>query len=175
MLPIADRNFDALVTPTKLHRSLYTDPTLFELEMQRIWGQAWIFIGHESQVPEPGDYFTTHINHNEPVVLIRDKNQAVTCCTTVAVTRAPRWSKIALVALAAPCVAPITAGPTVSMAHCRRFPTKRATKVPALMPQTPLQHAARSQGRQLSRLCFCFPVPYRTRPHRMDGRCPGLL
>ena len=77
MQPIADRNFDALVTPTKLHRSLYTDPTLFELEMQRIWGQAWIFIGHESQVPEPGDYFTTHINHNEPVVLIRDKNQAV--------------------------------------------------------------------------------------------------
>ena len=46
MQQIPDRNFDALVTPTKLHRSLYTDPEIFEMEMSRIWGQAWIFIGH---------------------------------------------------------------------------------------------------------------------------------
>ena len=47
MKNIPDRNFDALVKPTKIHRSLYTDPELFELEMARIWGQAWVFIGHE--------------------------------------------------------------------------------------------------------------------------------
>lgn len=77
MQRIPDRNFDGLVTPTKLHRSLYTDPDIFELEMQRIWGQAWIFIGHDSQVPNPGDYFTTNINHNIPVVMIRDKDLRV--------------------------------------------------------------------------------------------------
>ena len=77
MQPLPDRNFDALVTPTKLHRSLYTDPAIFELEMARIWGQAWIYIGHESQVPNPGDYFTTHINHDIPVVMIRDKESNV--------------------------------------------------------------------------------------------------
>ena len=74
---VPDRNFDALVTPTRIHRSLYTDPALFELEMERIWGQAWIFIGHESQVPNPGDFFTTHVNHNIPVVMIRDKDGSV--------------------------------------------------------------------------------------------------
>ena len=77
MKNIPDRNFDALVKPTKIHRSLYTDPELFELEMARIWGQAWVFIGHESQVPNPGDFFTTNINHKIPVVLIRDKENRV--------------------------------------------------------------------------------------------------
>ena len=77
MQQIPDRNFDALVTPTKLHCSLYTDPEIFELEMSRIWGQAWIFIGHESQVPKAGDYFTTHINHQIPVVMIRGKDDVV--------------------------------------------------------------------------------------------------
>ncbi len=77
MTPIPDRNLDALVTATKAHRSIYTDPAIFELEMTRIWGQAWIFIGHESQIPNPGDFFTTHINHNIPVVMIRDKEGSV--------------------------------------------------------------------------------------------------
>ena len=45
--------------------------------MSRIWGQAWIFIGHESQVPKAGDYFTTHINHQIPVVMIRGKDDVV--------------------------------------------------------------------------------------------------
>ena len=35
-----------LVEPARLHRSIYTDPKVFELEMERIWGKAWIFIGH---------------------------------------------------------------------------------------------------------------------------------
>ncbi len=73
MQRIPDLNLGELVQPTRLHRRLYTDPRLFELEMSRIWGQAWIFIGHESQVPRTGDYFTTNINHNVPVVMVRDK------------------------------------------------------------------------------------------------------
>ncbi|EED36833.1 biphenyl dioxygenase subunit alpha [Luminiphilus syltensis NOR5-1B] len=74
---IPDRNFDHLVQPTRLHRDLYIDPELFELEMSRIWGQAWIFIGHESQIPEPGDYFTTNIDHKTPVVMIRDTDGSI--------------------------------------------------------------------------------------------------
>lgn len=77
MIEIPYRNVDTLVTPTRAHRSIYTDPQIFELEMERIWGQAWIFIGHESQVPNPGDYVTLNINHNIPVVMIRDKSGQV--------------------------------------------------------------------------------------------------
>jgi len=74
---ISDHELDSLVTPTRLHKRLFTDPAIFELEMERIWGQAWIFIGHESQVPNPGDFYTTQINHKSPVVMIRDKDHQV--------------------------------------------------------------------------------------------------
>jgi len=61
-----------MVKPTFLHRKIYTDPAIFELEMERIWGGSWIFIGHESQVPNAGDYITLNYGHL-PVVMVRDK------------------------------------------------------------------------------------------------------
>lgn len=75
--PIDDAALAALIQPTKLHRSVYIDEQIFELEMARIWGQAWIFIGHESQVKNHGDFYTTHINHRVPVILVRDRSGAV--------------------------------------------------------------------------------------------------
>ena len=53
---ISHKLIDELVEPTRIHKSVYTDSSIFELEMERIWGQAWIFIGHESQIPESGDF-----------------------------------------------------------------------------------------------------------------------
>ena len=71
---ISEEEISSLVEPTRVHKRAYVDPDIFELEMERIWGQAWIFIGHESQVPQAGDYFTTNINHKVPVVMVRDKS-----------------------------------------------------------------------------------------------------
>ena len=62
-----------LVRPGRVHRRVYSDPELFELEMQRIFGQAWIYVGHESQVREPGDYLTTRIGR-KPMVLVRHED-----------------------------------------------------------------------------------------------------
>lgn len=67
---------DKLVEPTRFHRRLYTDPEIFDLEMERIWGRSWIYIGHESQVPEPGDYVTLKLGRI-PVVMVRDKEYKV--------------------------------------------------------------------------------------------------
>ena len=63
--------FNSLVQPGRVHRRLYTDPAIFELEMERIFGTAWIYVGHESQVKNPGDYVRTFIGR-KPVVLVRD-------------------------------------------------------------------------------------------------------
>lgn len=65
-----------LVHPDHVHRDVYTDPAIFELEMERIFGRAWIYIGHESQVPNAGDYWTTLIGRNA-VVMVRDKHGEV--------------------------------------------------------------------------------------------------
>ncbi len=39
-----------------VHRSLYTDPDLFAVEMDRIFGAAWVYLAHVSEVPGPGDF-----------------------------------------------------------------------------------------------------------------------
>jgi phenylpropionate dioxygenase-like ring-hydroxylating dioxygenase large terminal subunit len=62
-----------LVQPTRVHRNVYTDPEVFDLEMKRIWARSWIYIGHESQVPDKGNYFT--LNYGKvPVVMVRDND-----------------------------------------------------------------------------------------------------
>lgn len=60
-----------LIREDAVHRSVYTDPEIFELEMERIWGQAWLYVAHESQIPNKGDYFTTDIAR-QPVLLVRE-------------------------------------------------------------------------------------------------------
>jgi phenylpropionate dioxygenase-like ring-hydroxylating dioxygenase large terminal subunit len=64
-------DFSQFVRPGRVHRRIYTDPAIFEIELERIFGTAWIYIGHESQVKNPGDYFATRIGR-KPVVLVRD-------------------------------------------------------------------------------------------------------
>ena len=59
-----------LVRPEKVHRSLYTDPAIFDLEMDRIFGRTWLYVGHESQVRNPGDFIATRLGP-KPVVMSR--------------------------------------------------------------------------------------------------------
>ena len=61
----------SLVRPDAVHRDLYIDDELFALEMQHLWRNTWVYVGHDSQVPKAGDYFTTQIGL-EPVILVRD-------------------------------------------------------------------------------------------------------
>src|SRR5207247_4752467 len=59
-----------LVEPDRVHRAVYTYPQVFDLEMERLFGRAWLLLGHESQVPTPGDFFTTRMAR-EPVIVAR--------------------------------------------------------------------------------------------------------
>jgi hypothetical protein len=77
-----------LIEPGRVHRRVYTDPDVFELEMERIFGRAWLFVGHESQVPNPGDFITTDLGR-QPVIIAM---ALFGCCSTAALIAAPRWS-----------------------------------------------------------------------------------
>lgn len=75
MIPLApdagvQLGVDQLVLPDRVHRLLYTSPDLFAAEMQRIFERTWVFVAHQSEVAQPGDYKTTVIGR-QPVILSR--------------------------------------------------------------------------------------------------------
>jgi phenylpropionate dioxygenase-like ring-hydroxylating dioxygenase large terminal subunit len=62
----------ALVQHDRVHTSLYKDPALFALEMERIFSRAWVWVAHESEIREPGAFITTHVGL-QPVIVNRDR------------------------------------------------------------------------------------------------------
>ena len=56
----------------RLHRSMFTDEALFELELKHIFEGGWVFVAHESQLPNPFDFITAHIGRHS-VIINRDK------------------------------------------------------------------------------------------------------
>ncbi|PTX00683.1 aromatic ring-hydroxylating oxygenase subunit alpha [Pararhodobacter aggregans] len=63
---------DSLIEPARVHSRLYTDREIFEEEMRRIWHRTWVYIGHESEVPNANDYVTKSIGPT-PVLMVRDR------------------------------------------------------------------------------------------------------
>ena len=55
----------------KLDRSIFVDADIYAEEQEKVFGRAWLMIGHESLVPKTNDYFHTYMGE-EPVILCRD-------------------------------------------------------------------------------------------------------
>lgn len=66
----------ALVRDREVHKDVYVDPGLFELEMERLFANTWVYVGHASQVPKKGDYVTTTVG-TEPVVMVRHSDDSI--------------------------------------------------------------------------------------------------
>jgi phenylpropionate dioxygenase-like ring-hydroxylating dioxygenase large terminal subunit len=69
-------DIEGLVEPSRVHRRVYTDPDIFDLEMDRIFGRVWVFVGHESQVPEPGDWIRSRMGTRH-VIMTRDEDGGI--------------------------------------------------------------------------------------------------
>jgi phenylpropionate dioxygenase-like ring-hydroxylating dioxygenase large terminal subunit len=61
---------ESLVRENTVHRAAYIDPAVFELEQERIFRRAWLYVAHESEVPRAGDYVLTRLGPDE-VILVR--------------------------------------------------------------------------------------------------------
>lgn len=59
-------------------RAIFTDEELFEREMRLVFENTWVFIGLETQLPQPHSFFTTYIGR-QPVLVTRDGAGAVRC------------------------------------------------------------------------------------------------
>src|SRR2546422_8713232 len=69
-------DYKTLVQDDRIHVSLYTDPRIFADEMDRIFARGWVFVGHDSEVPSPGDFVTREIG-TQPVIMVRKKDGGV--------------------------------------------------------------------------------------------------
>ena len=61
---------------TSLPREYYFSEDRFKEEMIKVWGEQWIYVGHISQVPERGDYFTFDVA-NESLIITRSSQTEI--------------------------------------------------------------------------------------------------
>jgi fatty-acyl-CoA synthase len=72
----AAAGIDSLIQADRVHGSLYTDPAIFDAELERIWYRTWVYVGHVSEVSEPNDYVLKSIGP-QPVIMSRDRRGAI--------------------------------------------------------------------------------------------------
>ncbi len=68
---------------------IYNDKELFELEKERLFSRSWLFVAHESEVPEAGDYVVRRVLEDS-FIISRDEKGEVRACSTCASTGACR-------------------------------------------------------------------------------------
>lgn len=59
-----------------LPMKVYNDEEIYEAELRRVFGQNWVFIGHETEIPEPGDYAQRYIG-KDPFIFVRGEDEEV--------------------------------------------------------------------------------------------------
>ena len=64
---------DELVKDDRVHVSIYNDEAVYQEELKRIFYTTWVYLGHESEIKQAGDYKSTYIGL-VPVIVSRDED-----------------------------------------------------------------------------------------------------
>src|SRR5438045_9759245 len=55
-----------------ISREIFVNEEIYRQEQDQVFARAWLFIGHESQIPRPGDFLVSSMGE-ESVILCRDR------------------------------------------------------------------------------------------------------
>lgn len=54
----------------RVNRKAFTDPSVLETERKLVFDQCWLYVGHESELPEPGSFIKRKVG-GRPVIFVR--------------------------------------------------------------------------------------------------------
>jgi phenylpropionate dioxygenase-like ring-hydroxylating dioxygenase large terminal subunit len=57
-------------------RDIFVDDAIYRDELEQVFARMWLFVGHESQIPNPGDFFASRMGA-ESVILCRDRERHI--------------------------------------------------------------------------------------------------
>src|ERR1700739_2532733 len=54
-----------------ISREIFVNDDIYAQEQERVFARSWLFVGHESQIPNPGDYFVSRMG-TDSVLMTKD-------------------------------------------------------------------------------------------------------
>lgn len=61
-------HFAELIQPDRVHSAVFTSEDIYKAELESIFYRYWVFVAHESEIPQPGDYCTKWIGEKQLIV-----------------------------------------------------------------------------------------------------------
>ncbi len=71
-------DFSGLVNADRgeVDRRIFWEPEIYQTELQQIFSRCWLFVAHESQIPNPNDFITTTMGEDQ-VIVVRQKDHSI--------------------------------------------------------------------------------------------------
>src|ERR1700735_2352046 len=75
---MSPQTYDTMVDVERgtISRDVFVSDDVHRDELETLFARAWLFVGHDNQIPNPGDFFVSRMGE-ESVILCRDRERAV--------------------------------------------------------------------------------------------------